>query len=81
MTNVIFLGGVEGKRKTDQQPFYILNFGSPGSRSNVFGFEVAQIFTDQDTYNQFRRNGKPGKEMQATLHFARGGWDLIEFKF
>jgi len=80
MSNVIFLGGVSGTSKAGKE-FYILSFGSPSTRSNVFGFESAQVFTDEKTYSEFKKSARPGKEMTATLHFARGGWDLIDYKF
>lgn len=81
MSQAFFVGGLEGKRKTDGQPFYILNFGAPSTRSNIFGFEAAQVFTDEKTFADFKRNARPGKEVNATLHYSRGGWDLIEYKF
>lgn len=80
MSNVLFVGGVSGTSKAGKE-FFILSFGCPSSRDNVFGFEAAQVFTDEKTFNDFKRSARPGKEVSATLHYSRGGWDLIEYKF
>ena len=82
LTTVLFLGGVSGSRKSDNKPFWLIHFAVPSSRSNCFGFEIAEVFLQDDSiYNDFMKNGKPGKEMQAFVRFARGGWDLIDYKF
>lgn len=79
--SVLFLGAVQGKRKTDNQPFYILEFAVPSTRDSVFGMETANVFTDVNTYNDFINHAKPNTFYGFIVHYSRGGWDLISYKF
>ena len=79
--NVLFLGAVKGARKSDGKNFYILAFGVPSTRDGVFGLESANVFTDENTYNDFVSHAKPGTYYGFTVHYSRGGWDLISYKF
>ncbi len=88
--SILFIGGVKGKRKSDDKPFYILHFGVPSDRSGVIGFDHANVFipdkwenkTASQVFEDFEKFAKAGTSYpNIQLHYSRGGWDLISYKF
>lgn len=78
----MFLGGLSGTGKTSGKPFYCLNFAVPSDRDNVFGYEHASVFVKAEEFEDFKKAAKPGVTYpNILLHYARGGWDLISYKF
>ena len=67
--SVTFIGGVSGNRKTDNKPFYLLQFAVPPSvpRDGLIGYEVANIYlsdrsitgkTAIDVFQDFKDHAK-----------------------
>lgn len=88
--SILFIGGVSAKRKSDNKPFYLLHFGVPSPRDTVIGYDHAQVFLPDktgdkpaaDIYADFEKYAKPGTcYPNIQLHYSRGGWDLISYKF
>lgn len=88
--SILFVGGIAGKRKSDGKPFYLLHFGVPSDRETVLGYDHAQVFlpdkigdkTAEVIYSDFEKYAKAGTcYPNIQLHYSRGGWDLISYKF
>lgn len=88
--SILFIGGVAGKRKVDGKPFYLLHFGVPSDRAGLIGFDHANVFlpdkigdkSAENIYQDFEKFAKPGTcYPNIQLHYSRGGWDLLSYKF
>lgn len=88
--SILFIGGVAGKRKSDNKPFYLLHFGVPSERAGIIGLDHASVFlpdkigdkTADMIFSDFEKYAKSGTSYpNIVLHYSRGGWDLISYKF